>query len=207
MTNFLPHYHERNMKALAQLGDKTKVQALKVYDEAIKAKINILFVQTIRTLAQQKIYFEDDKSKTMKSYHLVGQAFDVVLCNGADDKWDWYSKPDFKKFIAICKKHGFTWGGDWDNDGNSRDETFIDSPHFQYSQKLAYGTDTFKTKGKAELPKPKAKHTLHSVVLGDVLGVIAKKYGVSVGSILEINPQIKNRNEIFVGNVLKIPLK
>ena len=150
---FLPVYHERNMKNIAQLGDKTKAVVLKVYAEAIKAEINILIYSTIRTLAEQKKNVASGASQTMKSYHLVGQALDVVLCNGEDDDWKGYSKPDFKKFIAIAKKHGLTWGGDWDNDGSSRDETFVDSPHFQYG-KIGYGKDTFKTKGVAVLPKP-----------------------------------------------------
>jgi len=150
---FLPVYHERNMKNIAQLGDKTKKVVLAVYAEAIKEEINILIYSTIRTIEEQKRNVASGASKTMRSYHLVGQAFDVVLCDGPVDNWNGYGKPDFIKFIAICKKNGLTWGGDWNNNGTSRDETFIDSPHFQLGS-IGYGNDSFETKGIAELPKP-----------------------------------------------------
>jgi len=64
---------------------------------------------------------------------------------------------------------------------------------------------------KKEVVKPvshaKSTHTHYSVRLGDTLSGIAKKYKVSVGEILELNPQIKNRNQIFVNYLLNIPLK
>ncbi|PKG22835.1 hypothetical protein CWS01_14190 [Niallia nealsonii] len=50
--------------------------------------------------------------------------------------------------IAKAKVLGFIWGGDWDNDGQTSDESLVGSPHLQYAYK-GYGTDTFKTQGNA----------------------------------------------------------
>jgi len=55
--------------------------------------------------------------------------------------------------------------------------------------------------------KSKATHTHYSVRLGDTLTSIAKEYKVGVGEIVELNPDIKNRNQIFVNQILNIPIK
>lgn len=31
----------------------------------------------------------------------------------------------------LARKHGLRWGGDWDGDGSSADERFIDAPHLE----------------------------------------------------------------------------
>lgn len=45
----------------------------------------------------------------------------------------------------------------------------------------------------------------HTVILGDSLFAIALKYGTTVDAIMAINPQITNRNIIFIGQEIKIP--
>ncbi len=66
--------------------------------------------------------------------------------------WNGYNASNIQKTIKEAQRLGFTWGGDWDSDGNQRDETFIDSPHLQYE----YKGDTDEVLGSAPTSKPKA---------------------------------------------------
>jgi peptidoglycan LD-endopeptidase CwlK len=152
---FKPTYHERNLENLQKLGDKTKAVAVKWYEYLIDNGIDVLIYETIRTKEQQAENVRKGASKTMKSYHLVGQALDFVPVKDGKADWNGYDDPAIKKAIAKAKEFGFTWGGDWDNDGQTTDERFVDKPHLQYD-KIPYGSDTFKTKDvKITLPEPK----------------------------------------------------
>jgi uncharacterized protein (TIGR02594 family) len=46
---------------------------------------------------------------------------------------------------------------------------------------------------------------IYRVRSGDTLGKIAKFYGISLNRLLGINPQIVNKNKIFVGQVINVP--
>jgi peptidoglycan LD-endopeptidase CwlK len=131
---FKPTYHERNLANLQKLGDKTKAVALKWYEYLIANGIDVLIYETIRTVEQQREYVRKGVSKTMKSYHLVGQALDFVPVKDGKADWNGYDEPAIKKAIAKAKELGFSWGGDW--------KTFKDKPHLQYD-KIPYGSDTF----------------------------------------------------------------
>lgn len=152
------YYDKRNRATLNELAPNTKRLALKWYEYLVKNGIEILVYDARRTEAEQRANVNSGASQTMRSYHLVGQALDFVP---ADNKgkvyWNGpngYGRADIKKAIKEAQRLGFTWGGDWDSDGNQRDETFIDSPHLQYEYK-GYGTD--KVLGTAPASKPVAK--------------------------------------------------
>jgi hypothetical protein len=57
----------------------------------------------------------------------------------------------------------------------------------------------------APTPLPTPTPLTYTVVRGDTLTKIAKKFGVTVEQILAANPQIKNPNNINVGDVIVIP--
>ena len=152
------YYDKRNRATLNELAPNTKRLAFKWYEFLVKNGIEILVYDARRTEAEQRANVNSGASQTMRSYHLVGQALDFVP---ADKKgkvyWSGsnsYGRADIKKAIKEAQRLGFTWGGDWDSDGNQRDETFIDSPHLQYEYK-GYGTD--KILGSAPASKPVAK--------------------------------------------------
>lgn len=152
------YYDKRNRATLNELAPNTKRLALKWYEYLIKNGIEILVYDARRTEAEQRANVNSGASQTMRSYHLVGQALDFVP---ADKKgkvyWsgaNGYGRADIKKAIKEAQSLGFTWGGDWDSDGDQRDETFIDSPHLQYEYK-GYGTD--KVLRSATSSKPTAK--------------------------------------------------
>jgi len=125
-----PTYHERNLDNISRLAPNTKKVALEWYNWCVKNKIDILIYETIRTVEQQKQYVASGKSKTMQSYHLVGQALDwVPIVDGKPD-WNAYSQRPFLTAIEQAEKLGFTSGYRWG----------WDAPHLQFQYK-GYGTD------------------------------------------------------------------
>ncbi|UKS54853.1 peptidoglycan-binding protein [Exiguobacterium acetylicum] len=150
------YYDKRNRTTLAELAPNTRALAMKWYEYLVKNGIEILVYDARRTLKEQQDNVDSGASQTMYSYHLVGQALDFVPADKSGKVyWSGYGRADIKKAIKEAQRLGFTWGGDWDSDGNQRDETFIDSPHLQYEYK-GYGTD--KMLGTAPAAKSKPAH-------------------------------------------------
>lgn len=126
-------YEERNMRAIEKLGPKTKQKAKELYNYCKSEGIEILITETLRTKEQQQIYFAAGKSKTLDSYHIVGQALDWVLVDQhGEGMWEMkdYHSAKGDKVVAFAKSIGFTSGRDWG----------WDAPHLQYD-KIAYGAD------------------------------------------------------------------
>lgn len=128
-------YHDRNMKALNSLADNTKAAAFKWYRELEKRGTEILITEGIRSIEQQRQNVKNGASQTMKSYHIVGQAFDFVpVYSKSNIDYGAYWKSPWKEAVQLAKDLGFEWGGDW--------KGFVDSPHLQFNYR-GYGTDTF----------------------------------------------------------------
>jgi peptidoglycan L-alanyl-D-glutamate endopeptidase CwlK len=125
-------YDKRNRLALDELAPNTKVKAYELYEYALKEGIDVLFHDAVRTMEEQKANLASGASKTLKSYHLVGQAFDFVPIIGGKAIWNGYESTDVKKFVREAKRLGFVWGGDW--------TSFVDKPHLQFNYK-GYDTD------------------------------------------------------------------
>ena len=53
-------------------------------------------------------------------------------------------------------------------------------------------------------PTP-ANPAVYTVVSGDTMSGIAKKFGVPLGALIDANPQVKDINRISVGQVLLVP--
>jgi len=104
-------------------------------------EVDFTVVEGVRTLETQRKYFERGASKTMKSRHLV-QADGFAH---AVDIYPYYAgsvqvHAPFAKFRAIADAIreaarqlcvNVTWGADWDRDGDTGDERFVDAPHYQ----------------------------------------------------------------------------
>ena len=130
-------YDQLNRQRLSQLQPHVEKAALKALAEAEKAGLDILITQGLRTYAEQDALYAQGRTKPGKivtnaragySYHNFGLAFDFVIIKNGKAVWD-ENHPDWKKFVAICKKHGFEWGGDW--------KSFKDYPHFQMTGGLS----------------------------------------------------------------------
>jgi peptidoglycan L-alanyl-D-glutamate endopeptidase CwlK len=124
------------------LHPKLRDEATDIYHEicdALKGKAICRFTSTLRTFAEQDaLYYakpQVTKAKGGQSYHNYGLAIDIVLVvdkdgNGTFESASWDVKTDFDgdqqsdwmEVVAIFKRYGWEWGGDW---------KFYDAPHFQ----------------------------------------------------------------------------
>lgn len=169
-------YDSRNKKTVATLADNTRKATEKLYAYAKEIGFEILIYEGIRSKAVQEQNVKNGKSQTMKSYHLVGQAFDYVPVDAKGNAlWGVgaYTTAKGLQFVKKAKSLGFTWGGDWDNDGSWKDESFLDAPHMQYNYK-GYGKDTF---GKAPSTAPTVTTTVSKDVVKSIQTTLNKRYG------------------------------
>jgi peptidoglycan L-alanyl-D-glutamate endopeptidase CwlK len=116
-------FGKKSLERLA--GIKEPMQAL-AKAAIVDSPYDFSITNGLRTLEEQKVLFATGKSKTMKSKHLTGDAFDIAVF--VDGKLTWelkYYKAVATHIKKVAAKLGvkITWGGDW--------KTFIDGPHFQ----------------------------------------------------------------------------
>jgi peptidoglycan L-alanyl-D-glutamate endopeptidase CwlK len=124
------------------LHPKLRDEATDIYYEiceVLKGKAMCRFTHTLRTFAEQNALYnakpQVTKAKGGQSYHNYGLAIDIVLLvdkdgNGTYETASWDVKTDFDgdgksdwmEIVAIFKRYGWEWGGDW---------KFYDAPHFQ----------------------------------------------------------------------------
>lgn len=120
------------------LHPKLRDEALEIYEEILKAGVNIRIVYTLRTFAEQDALYAQGRTKPGKiitkakgglSMHNYGLAIDfAILKDGKQVLWDLKAdldkdgKADWMEVVTIFKQYGWTWGGDW---------KFFDAPHFE----------------------------------------------------------------------------
>lgn len=114
--------------------------------------INLGITCSLRTIEEQKEMVRNKKSKTMNSKHIslkdkglgdeeCSRAIDFVWYNNHINKHSW--NPLVYRVIgpAIVQVgkdmgHELRWGGDWDQDGDQTDQTFMDLVHIEYIGKI-----------------------------------------------------------------------
>jgi peptidoglycan L-alanyl-D-glutamate endopeptidase CwlK len=120
--------------------DLVKVVMLAIQKTDIDFKVG----EGVRTLARQKKLVAEGKSKTLNSRHIPGKdgyakAVDLWTMPNGTVTW---VQADYVKLskhvLAAAKELGVAirWGGDWDGDGNWREEAFFDGPHFELLTKV-----------------------------------------------------------------------
>lgn len=146
-----------------QLADKSRARLVGVHPDLVRVveraaglcSIEFIVVEGVRTLEKQKEYFEAGKSRTMNSRHLAKEAKGVSglvshavdLCPRLDTDGDGALELSWKlshflpvrdAMVAAARKEGVAiiWGADWDNDGDYKDEKFVDAPHFELDRKF-----------------------------------------------------------------------
>lgn len=142
-----PKQDSVTLPRIALLHPALRAEAMEIYKEiceALSGKALCRFAYTLRTWAEQQALFNQGRTtkgakvtnaKPGQSYHNYGLAIDIVLLldkdgNGTYETASWDTTTDFdndkfgdwKEIVAIFKRHGWEWGGDWN---------FKDLPHFQ----------------------------------------------------------------------------
>jgi peptidoglycan L-alanyl-D-glutamate endopeptidase CwlK len=104
--------------------------------------IDFAVTDGLRTEEEQRAYVASGASTTMKSRHLGGNAIDVVACvpNG---KISYNPALMLQIKVAMFDAAGrlkvpLRWGGDWNCNGDSGDESFVDMPHFELPRSKRY---------------------------------------------------------------------
>jgi peptidoglycan L-alanyl-D-glutamate endopeptidase CwlK len=102
---------------------------------------DMVVLEGLRTQKRQAQLLAAKKTKTMNSRHLTGHAVDLapliggkVPCLPGTKTWDGAYFEKLSAFVfEAADELGvlLQWGGDWDMDGETRDESFFDGPHFQ----------------------------------------------------------------------------
>jgi len=138
---------EKTLERIKLLHPKLRDEAILLYDDIVKeltGKAACRFSHTLRTFSEQDALYAQGRSKAGaivtkarggQSYHNYGLAIDIVLLvdkdgNGTFESASWDTKSDFdgdkkgdwQEVVAIFKRYGWEWGGDW---------RFVDAPHFQ----------------------------------------------------------------------------
>src|SRR3972149_5075738 len=120
-------FSSRSLRNLDVHKDLQKVAHL-----ALKlSPVDFIVVDGGRTIEEQRHYVRTGKSKTMKSRHLGGFAFDYVALD-PQTKTPSYKIPLMRAVADACKEAGrqlnvpVEWGGDW--------KGFVDTPHIQLSK-------------------------------------------------------------------------
>lgn len=96
------------------------------------SKRDFSVIEGLRTQERQNQLYVLRKTQTLHSRHLTGHAVDIVPY-----PLDWNDKAAFGELAKAMfeasrqLKIPIRWGGDWNRNGRSDDETFYDGPHFE----------------------------------------------------------------------------
>jgi len=108
-----------------------KPELKKVLNELIKI-MDVTVIEGLRTEARQNELVSQGKSKTKYSKHLLGKAVDI-----APYPIDWNDRERFHLMGGMVRGIGhqlnipIRWGGDWDSDGEIKDNSFDDLVHIE----------------------------------------------------------------------------
>ena len=84
-------------------------------------QLAVIITSSLRSQSEQDALVRAGKSRTYKSYHLKGQAFDVDLA-GVDRNS--VTETAWRTISRVFESAGFVWGGNW--------KSFVDKGHFEY---------------------------------------------------------------------------
>mgnify|MGYP003503848996 CR=1 FL=1 len=106
--------------------------------------LSFIVTEGIRSVERQRALVSAGASWTMDSKHIpragsdgleYGHAIDLAATvAGVGVRWDWPLYPRIARRMKAASSElgvSITWGGDWDNDGDSSDERRKDGPHFE----------------------------------------------------------------------------
>lgn len=170
-----------------------------VIKEMHKEGVLVGVAQAFRSYAEQDALYAQGRTKPGaivtrarggQSNHNYGVAVDLFQYDKDQEAIFEVGTTRFNKIVAAMKRHGMKWGGDWTG--------FKDYPHFELYDKVggekkpgnATGTPGSATASKPVTNKPATSDAAgkpYTVVSGDTLSGIAKKYKTTVANIKKWN--------------------
>lgn len=113
---------------------------VKVVKRAIEiTKQDFACIEGLRSKKRQAELVKKGASKTMNSRHLTGHAVDLAAWVDGTISWDHKFYGEIKEAMFIAARDvnvPLRWGGDWDGDGDTKDERFVDLVHFELPAKF-----------------------------------------------------------------------
>ena len=108
-----------------------KPELVNVLNELIKV-MDVTIIEGLRTEARQEQLVAEGASKTKYSKHLSGRAVDFAPYPiDWDDRERFHYMGGMLRGIAKQMNVKIRWGGDWDGDGEIRDNSFDDLVHVE----------------------------------------------------------------------------
>mgnify|MGYP005989932243 FL=1 len=123
----MPKFGKRSKERLR--GVDTRL--VNVLNELIKI-MDVTIIEGLRSKQRQEILLKEGKTKTKFSKHIEGKAVDL-----APYPIDWEDRDRFHymggmiRGIAKQLNIPVRWGGDWDSDGETKDNKFDDLVHVE----------------------------------------------------------------------------
>ena len=145
------HLSQKSLDKLVGVDPKL-VQVVKLAIDYTKVDFGV--TEGLRTIEQQRVYFESGKSQTMSSKHIDGKAVDLVAYVGGTVCWELNVYDDLADAMKSAAKElgvAIRWGAAWNIpdltkwEGTAEDamhhyiderrsqnkRPFIDAPHFE----------------------------------------------------------------------------
>ena len=123
----MPHFGKRSKQRLK--GVDTKL--VNVLNELVKI-MDVTIIEGLRSQERQDVLVAKGASKTRYSKHIQGKAVDL-----APYPIDWEDRERFHYMGGMVRGIGqqlnvnIRWGGDWDSDGEIKDNSFDDLVHVE----------------------------------------------------------------------------
>ena len=123
----MPKFGKRSKERLRGVD----ARLVNVLNELIKI-MDVTIIEGLRSKQRQEILLKEGKTKTKFSKHIEGKAVDL-----APYPIDWEDRDRFHymggmiRGIAKQLNINVRWGGDWDSDGETKDNRFDDLVHVE----------------------------------------------------------------------------
>ena len=124
----MPHFGKKSKQRLKGVDDKL----ITVLNELIKI-MDVTIIEGVRSKERQAELLKQGATKVKYSKHMEGKAVDL-----APYPIDWDNRDGFHymggmiRGIAQQLNINVRWGGDWDSDGDVKDNSFDDLVHIEF---------------------------------------------------------------------------
>ena len=123
----MPHFGKKSKERLKGVDNKL----IKVLNELIKI-MDVTIIEGVRSSERQEKLLKQGATKVKYSKHMEGKAVDLAPYPiDWDDLERFYYMGGMIRGIAKQLNVNVRWGGDWDSDGDVKDNGFDDLVHIE----------------------------------------------------------------------------